>query len=156
MSKYKFLDACDLKGLINPWSIVVEMYNNGASCNEISEIFADKHQINVTSKHLSDYIKKKGLLRSYSERKINAIKRGRMVYTKKLKHEKCKSGNPSSKTRLTVLQRDNFKCTLCGNSPQTGSTLEIHHKNGANNDLKNLQTLCFLCHRGIHSLKKED
>jgi 5-methylcytosine-specific restriction endonuclease McrA len=154
MSKYTFIDACDANRLINPWQIVENLYKQGSSCNEISEMFINKYNIKVSSKHLSDYIKEKGLLRSHSERKLNAIQRGRMIYHKKPIHEKYKSGSLSANTRIKVMQRDDFKCTLCGNSPKTGATLEIHHINGNSSELDNLQTLCYLCHRGLHSVKK--
>lgn len=53
--------------------------------------------------------------------------------------------------RFAVLQRDNHQCVSCGKSPPT-VTLEIDHiipfSKGGNNDINNLQTLCFECNRG--------
>jgi len=60
--------------------------------------------------------------------------------------------------RKTVLQRDNYKCTLCG----TSETLVVHHIDGSgrkenpNNDLGNLQTLCNPCHSILHNTGKID
>lgn len=53
--------------------------------------------------------------------------------------------------RFAVLQRDNHQCVSCGKSPPA-VTLEVDHiipvSKGGNNDIKNLQTLCFECNRG--------
>lgn len=53
--------------------------------------------------------------------------------------------------RFVVLQRDNHQCVSCGKSPPT-VTLEVDHiipfSKGGNNDINNLQTLCFECNRG--------
>lgn len=57
--------------------------------------------------------------------------------------------------RQEVLERDNFKCQMCGNNAL--SMLTVHHKDGngrgskkVNNDLDNLQTLCRACHAKVH------
>jgi len=53
--------------------------------------------------------------------------------------------------RFKVMQRDKFRCKLCGND-STSSKLEIDHiipvSLGGKNTLDNLQTLCFNCNRG--------
>jgi 5-methylcytosine-specific restriction endonuclease McrA len=153
--RYKFENACIKNGIYSPDKYICKQYIRGLSCNEIAEKLLNEYNIKVSVKHLSDKIKGLIGLRNYSERKKNAIKRGRMVYHKKPKHEKYKHGSLSSKIRFKVLQRDKFKCTLCGNSPETGATLEIHHINGAKNEIENLQTLCYSCHRGLHYTKRD-
>lgn len=66
-----------------------------------------------------------------------------MTYSEKLKSPKWQ------KKRLEVLNRDDFTCTLCGD---TESTLHIHHKSYKKNtepwdyELDNFQTLCEVCH----------
>lgn len=56
--------------------------------------------------------------------------------------------------KFKVLERDNYKCQLCGNKSQ----LVVHHSDfsgqseNANNDMDNLITLCRSCHAKIHSL----
>jgi len=155
MIKLTFKQKCTNIGIFNYTEYICKLYNKGLSCNEIAEHFKDEHNISITAKHLSDKIKEKIGLRTHSERKLNAIKRGRMIYYKKPKHEKYRSGSISAKQRIAVLTKDDFKCTLCGNSPKTGYTLEIHHKNGTSSDLDNLQTLCYLCHRGLHATEKK-
>jgi len=140
--RYKFYNAC-VKAEIN-WQNIFDLYQDGMSGNEISEYLQKKYNITVSSKHLTDKIKKQGILRNYKDRKINAIKRGRMIYYREKKHIL------SPKIRMQVLKRDNFKCVLCGNSPKTGHSLEVYYKNGDKNDIDNLQTLCLSCYRGIH------
>ncbi len=64
--------------------------------------------------------------------------------------------NPRSvltrKLRFEILKRDNYKCTLCGKSPEDGIKLEVDHKHpiakGGTSQLNNLHTLCFDCNRG--------
>jgi len=53
--------------------------------------------------------------------------------------------------RFKILQRDNFKCQLCGRTAQDGVTLEVDHKipisRGGISDESNLWTLCKDCNR---------
>jgi 5-methylcytosine-specific restriction protein A len=53
--------------------------------------------------------------------------------------------------RFAVLQRDNHQCVSCGKNPPA-VTIEVDHiipfSKGGNNDINNLQTLCFECNRG--------
>ena len=155
MQKLTFAQKCIANGIFNPIEYIVKLYQKGYSTPEISEYMLDNYKISITSKGIADKVKSEITLRTYSERKINAIRRKRMVYLKKPDAEKYRTTGLSSKRRFEVLTRDGFKCTLCGNSPKTGSTLEIHHKNGNSSDLDNLQTLCFACHRGLHYAKRE-
>jgi len=63
------------------------------------------------------------------------------------------------KKRLQILQRDKFKCKLCGDEK---ATLHVHHKEYINGyapweyDNKSLITLCEDCHFQIEALKKDD
>lgn len=56
--------------------------------------------------------------------------------------------------RLQVLQRDGFRCQICGVTADDGAhvRLEVDHRiprtRGGTNDLSNLVTLCFACNRG--------
>lgn len=53
------------------------------------------------------------------------------------------------KTRIEILQRDNFLCIIC----KLNDRLEVHHedKNRQNNHPRNLFTFCKPCHMFIHS-----
>jgi 5-methylcytosine-specific restriction enzyme A len=62
-----------------------------------------------------------------------------------------RSRHISASVRVSVLNRDRYKCVFCGrNSKQID--LEVDHiipfSKGGSNDHSNLQTLCFDCNRG--------
>lgn len=63
---------------------------------------------------------------------------------------RCPAGG--LKLRFVIMQRDGFRCCLCGRSAQNGAILEIDHKiaraRGGTDDEANLWTLCFECNRG--------
>jgi hypothetical protein len=56
------------------------------------------------------------------------------------------------KLRFDVLERDGFRCKICGSSADDGSILHVDHivsiKNNGSNDIENLQTLCDVCNFG--------
>lgn len=58
----------------------------------------------------------------------------------------------SSSTRFFVLQRDGFRCQICGKGATDNATLEIDHRTpvhlGGKDDVANLWTTCFDCNRG--------
>ncbi len=57
----------------------------------------------------------------------------------------------SFKIRKAILERDNYKCIICGTTNRN-SKLEIDHIipiiRGGTNDFDNLCTLCIECNRG--------
>jgi len=153
--RYKFLNQCEDIGLSDPWPLVTKMYRDEKkSCNEISEWFFENHKIKVTPKYLSEKLKASGDLRDHRARKLNAIKSGRMVYKKKSPEELYIAKSISLSTRIAVFERDNHKCQICGNGPDTNYSIEIHHKNPDSNKIDDLQTLCYLCHKGLHEEKR--
>ncbi|MCX5819422.1 MAG: HNH endonuclease [Deltaproteobacteria bacterium] len=66
--------------------------------------------------------------------------------------------DPSIGLRFKVLQRDKFRCLLCGRSPVTelGCELHVDHivpfSKGGKTTLENLQTLCSQCNVGKSNL----
>ena len=56
--------------------------------------------------------------------------------------------------RFKVMQRDKFKCCICGNSPAKNPNIELHIDHivpwakGGETVLENLQTLCSICNLG--------
>lgn len=60
--------------------------------------------------------------------------------------------------RQSILQRDNFKCVLCGKTPADGVRLEIDHivkfEEGGKTNYENGQTVCSECNKGKHQQKK--
>jgi len=75
------------------------------------------------------------------------------TYSEKLKHPKWQ------KKRLEIMERDKFKCKLCGDEE---TMLQIHHKEYVNgNDPwdyedRELITLCEHCHIEIERCKAEE
>jgi len=61
----------------------------------------------------------------------------------------------SKKLRLLILERDNYRCRLCGKSARD-TELEVDHiipvAKGGTAGLNNLQTLCIDCNRGKSDL----
>lgn len=66
--------------------------------------------------------------------------------------------NINIRLRFIVLRRDNFKCKICGKSPATDSTIELHVDHilawakGGETIIDNLQTLCSVCNIGKSDL----
>ena len=60
--------------------------------------------------------------------------------------------------RFKVMQRDNFKCCICGNSPAKNPDIELHVDHiipwvkGGETVFENLQTLCSICNLGKSDL----
>ena len=60
--------------------------------------------------------------------------------------------------RFIVMQRDNFKCCMCGASPAKDSSVELHidhiipWSKGGETIMENLQTLCSKCNLGKSNL----
>lgn len=56
------------------------------------------------------------------------------------------------KLRFSILQRDDYRCQVCGRGASATLTLEVDHKvprsKGGTDDPSNLWTLCFDCNRG--------
>lgn len=79
-------------------------------------------------------------------------------------NEKTKSLNHKTKRdinyrlRFKIMQRDNFKCVVCGSSPAKDPTIELHvdhiipWSKGGETEIDNLQTLCSKCNLGKSDL----
>ena len=76
--------------------------------------------------------------------------------TERLRHKTARDAN--YRLRFKVMQRDNFKCCICGNSPAKDPTIELHIDHiipwakGGETVLENLQTLCSTCNWGKSDL----
>ena len=90
-----------------------------------------------------------------------AAMNGDITDTKQANNEKTTTNNPRNinyRTRFKVMQRDNFKCQICGASPatQAGVLLHIDHivpvAKGGQATMDNLQTLCQKCNLGKSDL----
>lgn len=62
---------------------------------------------------------------------------------------------PTKKVRMNVLKRDNFRCRICGRSPDNYVDIELHVHHilpwgqGGITEEDNLITLCNTCHDGL-------
>lgn len=86
----------------------------------------------------------------YCEEQLSVSKYNRLLSGQDKKKKKNRSLSISK--RFDVLQRDGYRCCLCGRSSSDGVALEVDHKipvaNGGKNVMSNLWTLCFDCNRG--------
>lgn len=55
-----------------------------------------------------------------------------------------------NEVRVTILERDDYKCTECGCDKHLHVHHIIHRKDGGTNDENNLVTLCKWCHAEKH------
>lgn len=90
-----------------------------------------------------------------------ATMNGDIIETKQTNNEKNATNNPRTinyRTRFKVMQRDDFKCQICGASPamQAGVLLHVDHivpvAKGGQATMDNLQTLCQKCNLGKSDL----
>jgi hypothetical protein len=79
----------------------------------------------------------------------------RQFFTPKKKRTKSKRRAVSKKLRLLILERDGYKCCICGRTAKE-TKLEVDHKipvaKGGKDSLNNLWTLCIDCNRGKSDL----
>lgn len=82
---------------------------------------------------------------------------GKRSYCRRCQNDEADEARFSG-MRKVVLERDNYKCTLCGSD----YILQVHHKDVSgrnkpkeltNNSIENLTTLCVVCHAKLHSSK---
>lgn len=129
---------------------ILKLYSEGMSGDEIKEIL----NLPVTVRSIQRLIKSAGLTRTQSESFKLAIKKGRMKYKKLGMGMGAQEFRKTIgiKIRYSTLQRDNFKCVLCGHDASDGRKLEVDHIVrpilGGKNTLDNLRTLCSVCNIG--------
>lgn len=79
----------------------------------------------------------------------------RRSFTPTRKRSKSKRRAISKKLRLLILERDGYRCCLCGRTAKE-TKLEVDHKvpvaKGGTDSLNNLWTLCIDCNRGKSDL----
>lgn len=103
------------------------------------------------------YVSKKGR-KSYSREEkfsVDQIKDILQEASKRLSYEDSKQYQRALLTaslRYQILQRDHFRCTICGASADEGAKLEVDHikpiSKGGKTEPNNLRTLCQSCNRG--------
>jgi hypothetical protein len=138
-------------------SIIALYVNEGLCAQEIVDMLA-KAGINITVRTIQRILNKNGKSRTVGEAYRLSMKRGRMHWIYKDARMKARKNTLSSKTRFSILKRDNYKCVLCGNTAQN-TILEVDHiialVNGGKDDESNLRTLCHDCNFGKKIVEKE-
>ena len=135
-------------------SVISSLYlNKELSSKEISEELFSKTKIFITPRSIQRQLKSLKIIRSFSDAFNLAIKKGRKSYThlrRSVKSRDMRKGI-QPKLRYQVMQKDGFKCVLCGKNANE-DRLEIDHIKpvvyGGTNELDNLRTLCSECNKG--------
>lgn len=130
-------------------SRICDLYKQGYSAEEIHQ----ELQLSVNTRSIQRLIKKMGIIRTVQDAYHNAMKRGRVQWCKKEEQNKVHRIRINRRLRYRILERDGFRCKLCGADAST-SLLEIDHidENPANNTPDNLRTLCYDCNVGRPSI----
>lgn len=137
---------------------VVVMYLTGNSAAEIKEQLS----LQITERSIQRFLKSRVEMRTAKESFELARKKGRVSWDHLKKEGRAKEYRKgiNSRLRYTVLQRDNFRCVLCGNGANEGMRLEVDHiigkTEGGTNDLDNLRTLCGACNLGRWNVEQKD
>lgn len=128
------------------------LYEAGASAQEILE----QLHIEATARSIQRLVHKWGISRTVKQAFNNAIYRGRVKWIKKEQNAKVHGTKQTPTLRYKILERDNFKCRLCG-ADATIAVLEIDHidDNPANNKPDNLRVLCYECNVGRPSKNRK-
>ncbi|VDH15493.1 HNH endonuclease [Algoriella xinjiangensis] len=99
----------------------------------------------LCEQYLADTIKPQKNVKTYDKSYIN--------FEDIPKNEFNRAPNP--KLRMEIFKRDNFKCKVCGASPQNNEHVELHlhhitpYSYGGLTQKNNLITLCHTCHKGL-------
>lgn len=123
------------------------------SAAAIADKFFSDTGIPITPRPIHYAIKHLGISRQKSDAFKLAIQTGRKSYThlrKPVKSRELRRGISTS-MRYKVLQRDSFKCVLCGHDASE-TILTIDHirpvLHGGTNTIENLRVLCRECNTG--------
>ncbi|MFA5174873.1 MAG: HNH endonuclease signature motif containing protein [Patescibacteria group bacterium] len=141
--------------------LISELYlKEKMTAKEIAEKILEMTLINITARSIQRKLKSLGIIRTYSEAFNLAIQKGRKSYEhlrKSIKSSELRKGI-DLKLRFKILQRDRFKCVLCGKDAKE-DILVVDHiipvVKGGNNNLGNLRTLCRSCNHGKMLLEEK-
>lgn len=127
------------------------------SCPQIAEYIKQNSGQVITARSIQRHLAKNGLTRTVAQSYKNAMSTGRMRWA--YKEYKTKRSTLSKRLRYEVLERDVWRCVLCGNTPKTGAILEVDHIvpmcKGGTSHKNNLRTLCYECNQGKRLTEKE-
>lgn len=134
-----------------------KLYKDGLSGIEISEFIERETGEKMTARSIQRVIQSYGEMRNLKEAFKKAMERGRVVWQTKEDEErrKCNRYQIDLGIRMKILERDEFKCVLCGKK----EILQVEHKislmDGGDDSEGNLRTLCIDCNIGNRILNGE-
>jgi len=143
----------------NEWIRVNNLVNNPIHNPKTLE----KMRLSLTGKKLPEEVKAKMSATRKKLIKHNPDLLKKMQLGAEEKYLSRVRGTSWTRVRIRALERDDYKCTKC--SEPSYRRLVVHHidwqgKNlkaaEMNNDLSNLQTLCYKCHNNIHRHRAKD
>jgi len=142
----------------NAEQALVDLYvRDSMSAPEISEKLASAG-IHMSARSIQRILCFGGVIRPKGDAFRLAAKRGRIRWALKDPRFKVRGRKIRSATRYAVLERDGFKCVLCGNTAQN-TILEVDYIvaviHGGTDEMDNLRTLCHACNEGKRVAKKE-
>ena len=127
---------------------IATLYLEKLSSIEICELY-QKRGVDISVRQIQRIIKGQGINRSIGDAFRLAIQRGRVKFTQRERKNLTRRTKLNPSLRYKILQRDNFRCVLCG-ADSSVDTLEVDHVNNQPDDHRpiNLRTLCHLCNFG--------
>lgn len=122
---------------------------------QIRDRVVEKTGIELTTRSMQRALQSLGVTRPVGDAFRLAAKTGRVKWAYKENKYKRKALNP--KVRYRVMERDRFKCVLCGVTAKD-SILEVDHivavSDGGGHEMENLRVLCYECNIGRYRAQK--
>tara|TARA_R100000501_G_C2606072_1_gene101821 strand:- start:8 stop:571 length:564 start_codon:yes stop_codon:yes gene_type:complete len=147
--RYKRSAICHALGLGSQSAfelMLVAKYRDGMSGQEISEWIEAKTGVPYGPRSVTRVVEKHMKPRGAKEAFNNAMDRGRVEWV--YKSDKILRKRLNNKLRFAVLERDEWKCQLCGAGSEA-RVLEVDHivpvSEGGEETMENLRTLCHEC-----------
>lgn len=137
---------------------IISMYiDESLSAEEIRERI-DSLGVGITARSIQRILAKHGKIRPIGDAFRLAASKGRVKWAYKDPAMKARARKHMTKTRYRILQRDMFKCVLCGATAKD-DTLELDHivaiVNGGTDSDDNLRILCHQCNVGKRIVERE-
>lgn len=137
------------------------LYQKELSTGEISELIFKQTGITISPRSLQRTLRSLGVMRDMKSSFAIARGKGRIVFQAEQQEDLDKK-HPKQldrRLRMRIMERDGFKCTLCGHGRDQGVLLQVDHKiarvHGGKDTEENLRVLCIDCNIGKRDLHGE-